>query len=105
VSGEILAGVIGAKTSTFVLGRFFGWIGGLLAPEEAAVKLSSGQMGKIIGWGTGQADEAVAQTIARTGSLTTEEVQQMAAKDSRKNGFENNSLPTASKSRKVRQRN
>lgn len=46
---------------------------------EQTVVLRAGELGKIIGWGTGQSANAVAQTEAVTQGLTTEGVQAMIA--------------------------
>ena len=74
-SGEILAMIAGGKVGSFALGRIFGSLLG----RSAARVLTSGEMGKIIGWGTGPTEEA-AQTVARVASLTSEDVAQMTAK-------------------------
>lgn len=47
------------------------------APAIAEGVLSAGEMGEIIGWGTGQTAAAVAQTEAVTEALTTEMVEGM----------------------------
>jgi hypothetical protein len=47
------------------------------APAGAAAELTSAEAGQIIGWGTGQTAEAVAQTQAATRALTTEAIKGM----------------------------
>jgi RHS repeat-associated protein len=46
--------------------------------SSEVAELTSGNLGKIIGWGTGQSAEAVEQTMAVTESLTEESVEEMA---------------------------
>ncbi|UPK72825.1 RHS repeat-associated core domain-containing protein [Chitinophaga filiformis] len=59
--------------TSVVAGGFEGIAAGGITP---AIKLTSGQMGKIIGWGEGQ--QAVQQTINVTQNLTKAQVRRMA---------------------------
>jgi hypothetical protein len=59
----------------FLLWEFF-----FAAPLVGEGLLTAAEMGEIIGWGTGQTIEAVAQTEAVTGALTTEAVEGMIAR-------------------------
>jgi hypothetical protein len=53
---------------------------GAEAAGATGTALTSGQAGGVIGWGTGQAAAAVAQTEAVTQSLTTQAIRQMIAR-------------------------
>jgi hypothetical protein len=65
-----------------------GLVGGPVVIKAGPVGVSSGAQGAVLGWGTGQSAQAVAQTRAVTAALTREKVREMIANGLRKEWVE-----------------